>query len=516
MQEKLEKLIDKHMRSIGASKVSLSSISSEELWRRSGRFQQGGELMRIKDRKSSGFLLSPTHEEEITMLVARNTHSYKDFPLRLYQVSRKYRDERRPRQGLLRAKEFLMKDLYTFDYSEELALQTYDSTRKAYAAFFDELGIPYIVANADTGNMGGKLSHEYHFVSEKGEDNVISCNTCDYVANEELAEKGKLSSNVRKIPVIAENMKNLSCWSGVNHARDTIYKVWTLKPTSKSSSGVNIAVLKRHFPEIDFSVDNIRNLQDLKEGHNFVEIYDRLVCPGSDKGFHGNFGKPLDINDYDPFTSMDLDLASIQSSDPCPKCSSGQLNIQRAIEVGHTFHLGTRYSEPLEATIQLPADSKSNESQIVPLQMGCHGIGISRLIGAAASLLSDRKGLNWPLAIAPFHVIVVFGRTINETEAIPIYDTLSKVVLPQEGTATEGEESASRSKIDVLLDDRTDKDLIWKLQDADRVGYPIIVVLGRGWKDGKVEVQCRRANGFKDEVEVDKVRDVVGSLLKSL
>lgn len=177
------------MSSLGASKLSLSSITTEALWKKSGRYSANSELLRLKDRRDSGFLLSPTHEEEITSLVAGLVHSYKDLPLRLYQTGRKYRDERRPRGGLLRAKEFLMKDLYTFDFSSENALETYKSVRTAYTNLFDEFKIPYLVAEADSGNMGGKLSHEYHFASDKGEDNVWSCNSCSYVANEELVEK---------------------------------------------------------------------------------------------------------------------------------------------------------------------------------------------------------------------------------------------------------------------------------------------------------------------------------------
>ena len=173
---------------LGASKVSLSSLSSEELWQRSGRLDKGrtSELLRLEDRKGAKYILSPTHEEEITNVVANAVHSYKELPLRLYQVSRKYRDETRPRQGLLRGREFLMKDLYTFDVNEEQARRTYEDVRQAYVAFLEELRLPYLVAQADSGNMGGDLSHEYHFASSHGEDTVISCNACEFSINEEL------------------------------------------------------------------------------------------------------------------------------------------------------------------------------------------------------------------------------------------------------------------------------------------------------------------------------------------
>ena len=188
VQNKIEKLIDRHMLHLGASKVSLSSLSSEELWQRSGRLDKGrtSELLRLEDRKGAKYLLSPTHEEEITTIIANALHSYRQLPLRLYQVSRKYRDEPRPRQGLLRGREFLMKDLYTFDATENAAHETYEAVREAYVAFLEELKLPYLVARADSGNMGGTLSHEYHFPSPQGEDTIINCDKCDYSINEEL------------------------------------------------------------------------------------------------------------------------------------------------------------------------------------------------------------------------------------------------------------------------------------------------------------------------------------------
>ena len=176
------------MLQLGASKVSLSSLSSEELWQRTGRLDKGrtSELLRLEDRKGGRYLLSPTHEEEITSIIANTVKSYKELPLRLYQVSRKYRDEPRPRQGLLRGREFVMKDLYTFDATEEQARLTYEDVRKAYVAFLEDLQLPYLTARADSGNMGGNLSHEYHFASPQGEDTIISCGNCNYSINEEL------------------------------------------------------------------------------------------------------------------------------------------------------------------------------------------------------------------------------------------------------------------------------------------------------------------------------------------
>ncbi|KAF2094764.1 class II aaRS and biotin synthetase, partial [Rhizodiscina lignyota] len=357
VQEKLERLIDNAMQSIGASKLSLSSISSEGLWEKSGRLAKYPELLRIKDRKDSRFILSPTHEEEITELVSPLVKSYKDLPLRLYQISRKYRDELRPRQGLLRAKEFLMKDLYTFDTTPENALQTYLETKAAYERFFDSLGLGYVVAEADSGAMGGTLSHEYQFISPIGEDTVVRCTKCDFIANEEVL--------------------------------------------------------------------------------------------------------PSDLSDG-------IRSATATEEPRCPKCSKGSLRSERAIEVGHTFHLGTRYSEPLNVTVADLYD------QQVPLQMGCHGIGISRIIAAATSLLSTDKGLRWPFSLAPFKVVVMDTHG-TEDDAMAVYDALSKPHpdLDDPGVLKDGE---------IILDDR-DKSLGWKLKDADLIGYPIAIILGKKWKE---------------------------------
>lgn len=464
------------MQSIGASKTSLSSITTEALWKQSGRYSANSELLRINDRRESGFLLSPTHEEEITALVAGMVHSYKDLPLRLYQIGRKYRDERRPRQGLLRAKEFMMKDLYTFDHSSDSALKTYDSVRQAYNNLFNDLNLPYLVADADSGNMGGKLSHEYHFVSPKGEDNVWSCNSCKYVANEELVEKK------REVP--ASSGGDLIVFTGISADHTTAIKIHIPRPKSMRqneisswnhiSAFVNLHAVKKALPEdmeIESGIETTTLSELLPRATQTINLYDRTT-PDS------------------PSTSKDLIVT--KPGDSCPRCDSGQLDVQKAIEVGHTFHLGTRYSEPLNALIAVP-DKNTKE----PMQMGCHGIGVSRIIGAVASLMSDEKGLNWPKVIAPYEAIVLTTPQTPDEEAVEVYDTLHK----------------KAKDMDIVLDDRPIKSLGWKLRDADLIGYPIIVVLGRGWKERReVEVQCRRL-GVKKDVGLN---DLGGEMLRLL
>jgi prolyl-tRNA synthetase len=474
------------MQSISASKTSLSSITTEALWRQSGRYSSNSELLRIKDRRESGFLLSPTHEEEITALVASMVHSYKDLPLRLYQVGRKYRDERRPRGGLLRAKEFMMKDLYTFDSTSPAALETYSAVRSAYTAIFDALKIPYLVADADSGNMGGKLSHEYHFVSPKGEDNVWSCDACDYIANEELVTKKPIEDeNDDAYPLVLR---------GISIDRTTEINIYVPSPPGLNvddeptwdsiTSFVDLHAVKRALPsdvDLDTGIEASTLSTLLESTTKSIAIVDQQ----------------LDLPD-DEESIQASDLTPTVPGSSCPTCDHGKLNVSKAIEVAHTFHLGTRYSDPLGALVSLP-DGKTRAA----MEMGCHGIGVSRLIGAIASLLSDSKGLNWPRIIAPYEAIILSTPQVDGREMEEVYDAL----------AGEGNGNVD---VDVVLDDRQEKSLGWKLRDADLIGYPVILVLGRGWKERRVvEVQCRRL-GVKKEVELENVRSEVASLLEEV
>ncbi|KAJ9324580.1 hypothetical protein DTO027B5_11 [Paecilomyces variotii] len=548
VQEKLERLIDKHMRSVGASKVSLSSISSQELWERSGRLKEGSEVFRFNDRKESRFLLAPTHEEEITTLVASLVKSYKDLPLRVYQISRKYRDEPRPRQGLLRGREFIMKDLYTFDYNNEEALKTYKSVKEAYVRLFNELKIPYLVAAADSGNMGGNLSHEFHFPSSKGEDTVISCSSCDHVYNEELSDgraygstKGPESEQAHDTLEISDQAPeaiSTGLWMAISKDKRTLVRGWYPKfllqegaaePAERhvnshavksitDAAGVDLdlsvenpleqwaAELKRNPSPASSSSQPLKVL-DLYDSH--VRIYKRP--PLSDLLHEIDVDTDIEyaLLSRFPGTEDGLQLVKAHEGDKCPRCEKGTLKPQSAVELGHTFHLGTRYSDVLQAVVTVDSalisePSKSLQSasktQTVPMQMGCHGIGVSRMISAVADMLADSKGLNWPRAMAPYEVVIVPAKGL-EADAENVYDTLT---------------SSGGTAIDAILDDR-DKQIGWKLGDADLIGYPVIVVVGKGWKKQQtLEVQCRRLDGLREEVTLDRLPQFIGSLLDRL
>jgi len=469
-----------------------------------------------------------------------------------------------------------MKDLYTFDASIEDALQTYEAVRRAYVAFFDEFKIPYLTAEASSGEIGGDLSHEYHFPTSKGEDRVISCTSCDYVANEELAEsrltrQGGFSTETdprlsetdsEGDSFTSENPVDTSValepneegeidleisaqrygnqWIGITSDRNIIVQAFLPKLIHHATSShdrkaqINPFVIKDLVPDLDLSVENPLAL--FKEHHRLlretgedtsvearvlrlVDMRYYLYTPIS---FQGDLpdatsvtvgGEEIPVEEIAASENDSVDLVRIEAGDPCPNCEEGSLKIDVAVELGHTFHLGTRYSEPLNATVVTNRDSKqetggedraATASNQIPIQMGCHGIGVSRLIAAVADSLADHKGLNWPTVMAPFHTIIVPTKG-QENEAAEVYDLLINNTNIIRGGNT----------IDTILDDRT-KDFGWKLRDADMIGYPVIVVVGRDWKkERKVEVQCRRL-GLKEQVPSEGLRAFVEGLLAQL
>ncbi|TGO27525.1 hypothetical protein BPAE_0040g00060 [Botrytis paeoniae] len=533
VQDKLEALIDKHMSTLGASKLALSSLSSEELWAKSGRLNSSSELFRLEDRKEARYLLAPTHEEEITELVSNSVQSYKELPVRLYQITRKYRDELRPRQGLLRSREFVMKDLYTFDYNNSSALSTYENVRKAYHNLFDELKIPYLVAEADSGDIGGDLSHEFHFPTKIGEDNIISCSKCNYVANEELAES--VLPKLNEAESLKNEFKNLKKVGGFSRDGSTLIVTWFYSENGEEYE-LNTSSIKRLVPDYDpsrkmghvelsrlinenFMLTNtclnkadeihITRVIDLIDGRVPLE-FSEAISKKEEVHFDSS------LNEYknssfaqDPSTGELLNFKRITEGDICPKCQEPTLKVEKAIELGHTFHLGTRYSKPMEATVTMPSglvgkyleaeenvpQQGGNDQIRVPMEMGCHGIGVTRMIGAVAETLADVKGLNWPRVMAPFEIVVVPGKGLDE-DALQIFDTLSAAAM------------------DPVVDDR-EVSIGWKMKDADLIGYPVIVLLGRKWKEGLCEVQCRRLDVKKD-VRVEDLKNFVGKLLNQL
>ena len=445
-----------------------------------------------------------------------------------------------------------MKDLYTFDYNAEEALETYKAVKMAYTKLFDELKIPYLVAAADSGNMGGSLSHEFHFPSSKGEDAVISCSNCEHVYNEELAN-GKAHDAVSPSAQInyssgfateeksAEVTRTVStdAWLAISKDKLTLLRGWYPKFTMQDGymepveREVNSHAVKSIATaagvDLDLSVENpleqwtthVKHVQSQptpdassspSQRPSVLDLYDAQVRgykrpPLSDllqKASSETDSIGYSMLDRFPGTTNSLNLVKVHDGDHCPKCAQGLVKSHTAVELGHTFHLGTRYSEVLNASVMVDKSllkDPASKDQLVPMQMGCHGIGVSRMITAVADRLSDSKGLNWPRVMAPYEVLVVPAKGL-ETEAEKVYDLLAS--------------SDPAAPIDAILDDR-DKQMGWKLGDADLIGYPVIVVVGKGWKKQQtLEVQCRRLDNLREEVPLDQLSTFVRSLLERL
>ncbi|KAK2791877.1 hypothetical protein FQN52_004318 [Onygenales sp. PD_12] len=425
-----------------------------------------------------------------------------------------------------------MKDLYTFDYTVENAMNTYNSVKEAYVRLFDELKLPYLVANADSGNMGGSLSHEFHIPSSKGEDTIISCSSCGYVHNEELSdikaynslpqsvkesiEKNAIGLGDHQAPAISTDV-----WTSISKDGKTLVRILYPKyliqkghsePVERRVSSHAAKTIARLMGiDLDTGIKNplakweaIANQtqQQSTEKQNLptiLDIYDYRVRPYDHPPTFG-LGEIKESAQYTavhqhPGTGENLNLLSPISGDQCAKCGEHAVKTDTAIELAHTFHLGTRYSNLLNASV-----TPSGSTTKVPLEMGCHGIGVSRMISAVVDTISDSKGLNWPRVIAPFEAVIVPGPGL-EKEAEKIYDALTE------------EQSGA---IDALIDDR-EKKLAWKLIDADLIGYPVKIIVGKAWKsDGKVEVQCRRLNNLCETVPLENLHAYVSSLLQKL
>lgn len=525
--EKIERLIDKHMRSVGASKVSLSSISSQSLWDRSGRLGHG-EMYRFEDRAKGKWLLAPTHEEEVTTMVQEYVKHPFQLPLRLYQTGRKYRDEQRPRGGLLRGREFIMKDLYTFDKSTHDAEITYRQIRTAYRNFFTELGVPFVEVRADSGNMGGDLSHEFHFPNSAGEDTVITCNECDYATNEELVPR--LHTRTHRLEVAStssaqpEDPLKVDAHSFISKDSKTLVRV-LLKPTSseklsttRGRNSINTytlkAVLNHEGIELDTGAESSNaeerfselspSLDGQSDPPQIYYLVDNEVCLEEVEAQAAC--DQLKKSERHPATLIvpaeangpDFRLLRHQSGDDCPHCKTGTLKVQQAIEIGHTFHLGTRYTSRFDFRVPTNAVRGLQAINQPFIEMGCHGIGVSRLLAAAAACLSTRNQLQWPIAIAPYEVVLLTDGKNKKSlrTAHKLYDELSA------------------HGADVLIDDRQNAAIAWKMKDAAAVGYPVVVVLGKALEHEKVEFVP--VHGESEDVPIkDAVEHVLAKTQKN-
>ncbi|MFQ5851286.1 MAG: proline--tRNA ligase [Candidatus Binatia bacterium] len=497
---KIERIVREEMDRAGAQELLLPFASPAELWQESGRWEvYGSELLRFKDRHERDFCLAPTHEEVITDLVRRALRSYRQLPFNLYQIQTKFRDEIRPRFGLMRGREFIMKDAYSFHTDVEDCRREYENMFETYKRIFNRCGLRFRPVEADTGAMGGTLSHEFQVLADSGEDALVSCNQCDYAAN-------VLKADVRRQRLTGRNLKE---------SPPPLRKVAT--PGKKSVRQVADFLglpLQRFIKTLVYKVDRrelvavlVRGDHETNElklqkflGCHEVSLADETdverathVTPGflgpiglrlrtvADQAVQGIRGGVTGANEADAhyvdvdqerdFTvSAFADLRMSLPGDPCPRCDRGMLEGHRGIEVGQIFYLGKKYSETMGATY---LDAEGRERHV---EMGCYGIGITRLLAAAVEQNQDEHGIVWPFPIAPFQVLLLpinyRERSIREATDV-LYERLLKASL------------------EVLLDDRDERPGV-KFKDADLIGVPLRVTVGaKGLQKECVEARWR-------------------------
>lgn len=574
--DKVVRIIDEEMGQIGASRVAMPTVLPSRLWTQTGRYEiMGSELYKLQDRKGAQYVLAPTHEEEITQLVSSDVESQRQLPLRLYQVTSKFRDEPRPRMGLLRTKEFLMKDLYTFDADVGAASATYDQVRGAYTRIFDRIfAAPerrWRAAEADAGAIGGNKSHEYHIVDPAGEDTLLSCSTCEYVAN---TEKAVSLPSETHTPISADDVRIVLYGSNDVQLGDQVLHALVLPATRTLSATKAEKVIAAHHkgggklqrlydsaqpaatawdwrdrpegPMVRFSSVNL--LADFECAPlDPAELNDALVATlNAFASPHASASAHLSLVDLFPTQFLAgedapppspvmvmVDIRDAQPGDTCPHCrtAAAKLHESKAIEIGHTFYLGDKYSRALNTGFaptagSAPTDTLSNGR--VPFQMGCYGIGVSRILGALAQLAvtqfdaspqrsKAKSGFVWPASVAPFTAVVLVSDprdAAKMTAAEQVYaaliarakrdDTTIRAALLrlcQQPAQPEHSGGFDRDEEqEIVLDDRIGPSLGAKLADSDLAGYTFRIILGSRFHaddpDRAVEVQYLTPTGW--------------------
>lgn len=525
---KIEAIIREEMDRAGAHEVHMPSVQPAELWEESNRWSEYGvELLRFKDRKGGDFCLGPTHEEVITDLVRGEVTSYKQLPMNLYQIQTKFRDEARPRFGLMRGREFIMKDAYSFDVDAEGALQSYDAMFDAYTRICERMGFDFRAVEADTGNIGGSRSHEFQVLADTGEDEIVSCTECEYAANVEKAEiKVEVEARVEGDDVADIEKVRTPDKGTIEEVSEFLGR----KPEEFIKTLLFVAQEEELFAVIvrgDHEANELKLKSFLNEGRDddakVVDLrlaYDDEVetATGAPVGYAGpvdldvpvyadlavqpminavtganeadqhfinvNPGRDFEVTEY-------ADLRKARGGDTCGRCG-GTFESFRGIEVGHVFYLGTKYSKAMDATVL------DHNGKAVPMEMGCYGIGVTRILAAIVEQNHDDHGIIWPRAIAPYEVTI-----------LPLQTNKEDVVDAGEKLYSE----LTDAGFEVLLDDRDDRAGA-KFKDADLIGVPVRIAIGsRGLSDGNVEVKPRGGDEVVD-VPLDEVVDYVKNLLE--
>ena len=519
--KKIERIVREEMDAKGSQELLMPIVQPAEIWQESGRWDvYGAEMFRLQDRHNRCFCLGPTHEEMVTTLIRGDVRSYRQLPLSVYQIQNKYRDERRPRFGLMRGREFIMKDAYSFDRDEAGLDKSYQDMYDAYTNIFTRCGLNFRPVEADSGAIGGSGSHEFMVIADSGEAEIVFCTSCDYAANVEKAELFPLEAQeeamLTKEEVVTPDCKTIADVCAylklpVDHSVKAV--------AYNSEKGLILCFVRGDHEVNEIKVINTCGVIDLEmateeqlaaagtvggymgpvgiDNKKVIVVVDATVmkmhnvCCGANKeGYHF-----INVNPGRDFTPTYVaDIRLIQEGDPCPHCG-GEVSKARGIEVGQVFKLFTKYSSALKATY---LDENGKEQ---PMVMGCYGVGVSRTMAAAIEQNYDDNGIIWPIEIAPYHVLVVPVNTKDEASAAKaeeIYMQLKKVGL------------------ETVIDDRNERPGV-KFKDADLIGYPLRVVVGpKTLTEGNLEVKIRKTGESRylplDGDYVQDIKNIIAEL----
>lgn len=518
---KVEDIVREEMNAIGSQEILMPITQPAEIWKQSERWDvYGEEMFKLNDRHGHEYCLGPTHEELVTVLAKMDTSSYKQLPVSLYQIQNKYRDEKRPRFGLMRSREFIMKDAYTFDMDEEGLDRQYHLMYDAYTRIFTRCGLHFRPVVADSGAIGGSGSHEFEVIADSGEADIVYCKDCDFAANIEAVEPKALSSSVHNdkakeiVETPGQHTIHMVCdflhVSVVCSVKAVVYKLddTVVLALVRGDHEVNEVRLQNLFNAVNVGLASDEDLKrcgliagyispvGLKKADNFEIIVDTTVMEMEDAccGANAVDKHYVHVNPKRDFGDVRVEtIRLITAEDCCPKCG-GMIELKKGIEVGQVFKLGTKYSEKLGCTY-LDRDGKTH-----PMVMGCYGIGITRTVAASIEQNHDKDGIIWPVAIAPYEVVIVPANNKDEgvmNAARHLYDEMEDC------------------RDEVILDDRDERAGI-KFKDADLIGYPIRVTIGKKWKEsGLVEVRLRRS-GVVSEVALADCKTKVLEMLEEL
>jgi len=519
---KIENIIREEMNRAGAQEVFLPSIQPSELWKESGRWDfYGKELLRVTDRHGREFCYGPTAEEVITDLVRNDVRSYRDLPLNLYQIQTKFRDEIRPRFGVMRGREFSMKDAYSFDMDEEGANESYQAMKKAYEAIFRRCGLRFSAVEADTGQIGGSSSHEFMVLADSGEDTIVHCEKCGYAANVERSRLPLPPTPADPAPHMAMEEVSTPGLGAVEDVaaflkRDSTEFIKTLIFKTGLEERPLVAALCRG----DHGINHVKLARAIGCAEaSLADEVDVIKTTGAPVGFAGAPGLTIPVvadnwvrnmvNAVTGANKVDMHIVNINperdfpegtewadirqpiEGDPCPECAAA-MGLAKGIEVGHIFKLGTKYSESMRATV---LDAEGKEQMMI---MGCFGIGVGRTAAAAIEQNHDEAGIMWPLAIAPFKVILL-PLNANDEAVMDVAESIYRQL--------------DESGLEPLIDDRDARAGV-KFKDADLIGIPLQVIVGKkGVEQGKAEIKIR-ATGEKMMVDIAETPGHIAELVR--